>query len=452
MKHFIINILDLKDEDYELIDEVSTHNDIDFIITLKVKDHICPNCGCFTSRVKDYSVRKLTHKVFHKHNSTIYYNRRRYSCLHCLSSFVETNPFGNSKYKVTPYTTVSILESLKHYTATYTQVAKNHGVSVSTVITIFDRHVQISRKPLPEILCVDEVYFDRHANYKYILVLLNFHNNLITDIVESRHSNILRNYFFHIDSYERNNVKFIIIDMYRNYYDLFSIYFPMATIVIDNFHVMKLLNDSLNAVRKRIMRQYSDGKDSIEYRLLKHQYRLLLKNQDKINDSRWFYFKTLHSTVTERKILEAILSIHPSIELAYKIKCAYQNLNSISENEYNSTYVSREFEDIIHHMVISEIPEMSKCATTLKNWRKPILDSFVWVNGRRLSNGPIEGKNNYIKKILSNANGMVNFERARNRIIYSQNKYETFSGTVHEKTIKKIGKPRGVYKKKKEDE
>jgi len=74
------------------------------------------------------------------------------------------------------------------------------------------------------------------------------------------------------------------------------------------------------------------------------------------------------------------------------------------------------------------------------------------VNGRRLSNGPIEGKNNYIKKILSNANGMVNFERARNRIIYSQNKYETFSGTVHEKTIKKIGKPRGVYKKKKEDE
>lgn len=31
-----------------------------------------------------------------------------------------------------------------------------------------------------------------------------------------------------------------------------------------------------------------------------------------------------------------------------------------------------------------------------------------------------------IKKILSNENGMQNFERARNRILYSQNRYESY--------------------------
>lgn len=43
----------------------------------------------------------------------------------------------------------------------------------------------------------------------------------------------------------------------------------------------------------------------------------------------------------------------------------------------------------------------------------------------------IEGKNNYIKKILSNANGIVNFERARIKLIYSQNQRESY--TLHQK-------------------
>ena len=61
--------------------------------------------------------------------------------------------------------------------------------------------------------------------------------------------------------------------------------------------------------------------------------------------------------------------------------------------------------------------------------------------------GPCEGKNNYVKKILSNANGMSNFQRARNRILYSQNKYETYTMNEHTDRIKRIGNPRGAYKK-----
>ena len=79
--------------------------------------------------------------------------------------------------------------------------------------------------------------------------------------------------------------------------------------------------------------------------------------------------------------------------------------------------------------------------------KKEILNSFTWINDRRVSNGPCEGKNNYVKKILSNANGMSNFQRARNRILYSQNKYETYTMNEHTDRIKRIGNPRGSYKK-----
>lgn len=42
---------------------------------------------------------------------------------------------------------------------------------------------------------------------------------------------------------------------------------------------------------------------------------------------------------------------------------------------------------------------------------------------------------------------MANFQRARNRILYSQNKYETYSMNEHKDKIKRKGNPRGAYKK-----
>ena len=91
---------------------------------------------------------------------------------------------------------------------------------------------------------------------------------------------------------------------------------------------------------------------------------------------------------------------------------------------------------------------MIELAETFKTWKEEILNSFTWIGERRISNGPIEGKNNYIHKIKSNANGLINFERARNKIMYSQNKYETYSTNEHNKKIKETKPSRGKYKEK----
>ena len=42
---------------------------------------------------------------------------------------------------------------------------------------------------------------------------------------------------------------------------------------------------------------------------------------------------------------------------------------------------------------------------------------------------------------------MTNFQRIRNRILYSQNKYETYSMNEHKDKIKLKGNSRGIYKK-----
>lgn len=115
----------------------------------------------------------------------------------------------------------------------------------------------------------------------------------------------------------------------------------------------------------------------------------------------------------------------------------------------NNTDKRKELNNVIRKFRYTQVEECIHIAETLSHWKEEILNSFIWINGRRISNGPCEGKNNYVKKILFNANGMTNFPRARNRILYSQNKYETYTMNEHTNRIKRYGKPRGNYKKNK---
>lgn len=119
----------------------------------------------------------------------------------------------------------------------------------------------------------------------------------------------------------------------------------------------------------------------------------------------------------------------------------------VSKEEVNKSDKRKELDDVIKRFRHTQVEESISVAETLGNWKEEILNSFTWINDRRVSNGPCEGKNNYVKKILSNANGMSNFQRARNRILYSQNKYETYTMNEHTDRIKRIGNPRGSYKK-----
>jgi len=189
---------------------------------------------------------------------------------------------------------------------------------------------------------------------------------------------------------------------------------------------------------------------SLEYRLLKNRNKLLLKDHNKIDYKKYKYDRTLKYTTTENHVLEKILSINTDLKIAYVLKCQFHDFINLTREEYDAQtpeYWGKRFDDIISAMKDSNVKEMIDCAKSFRGWRNYILSSFVWINDRRLSNGPIEGKNNYVKKILSNANGFSNFPRARNKIMYSQNQYEMFSLSPLDKNeiIRNFPK-RGPYK------
>lgn len=170
------------------------------------------------------------------------------------------------------------------------------------------------------------------------------------------------------------------------------------------------------------MRKYSHDKTSLKYRILKNKYKLLLKNAEDLDDETYRKDNILGFTTTQSGIAHQMILLDDEINKAYKLKELYRAFDSFTKEEINDYDMEKELDSIINQFENSTIEEMMEVAETLKNWKQEILNSFVWIKGRRISNGPIY----YIKKILYNGNGMQNFGRARNRILYSQNRYESY--------------------------
>lgn len=432
-----INIISkLIDVDIDIIDSINLINEDNryiFVINLKRIIKKCPYCHSENIIIKGNIIRDIVGSQYNNKPSTLSVHLKRLKCKKCNSTFNDDNPIAYLSTSFSRQAVIHILDDLKPYNSTYSSVAKKYGVSVLSIINLFDTFVQIERKPLPRVLLMDEFYFSRHSKYKYACMLMNFEKGYIVDIIESRQHRYLSNYFFNISKEEKESVEFICIDMYQPYRSIKNTYFKHATLLVDHFHVIKFINDQLNHTRKRIMRKYQTNKKSIEYKLLKKEYKLLLIKKDDVDDKTFKKNYILNYTCTRLRVLEEILKIDRELRLAYTLKELYLDFDSITKEDINNHNLEKELNELIDYFLCSKVHESVKVGKTLSNWKKEIINSFIWINDRRISNGMIEGKNNYIKKILSNANGMVNFERSRNKMIYSQNQKESYTLTPKDK-------------------
>lgn len=423
----IIRTLNIKENNLQSIEYAFRNNHSYYFITLVSRGVFCPKCGRYITKVHAYDQIKLTHSIFISTHTTIIYKRRRYICSHCKITKSEHNPFQSSHPKLTSETVKNVLLLLKDYNQTFSMVSRKTNISVTMVQTIFDEHVQIDRKPLPEAICMDEFYFSRNAKNKYACLLINFKNGMVIDVIQSRKKGSLRSYFRSIPLSEREKVKYISIDLYDNYRDIAKTYLPNAIICADRFHVMKIITNSLNRIRCDVMNEYSENKKSDEYYLLKHKNDLLFKDSLKIVNDKADKNRHFKMRYTENQLLEMMLNIDPKLKKAYELKEYYC---IFCETDIDTEFRMEFLETIINEYKLSDIKEMVSIASTLENWKDEIVNSFCKYDNRRLSNGPIEGRNRAVKIILKLANGYTNFKRFRNRTIYVLNKYETYNENI----------------------
>ena len=192
----------------------------DFTIELYLKKDeriTCDRCdsktikiiGSKTSAIKSSS-EQIKNIIFNVH-------RRKYRCNCCNHIFYEPNPLRTDGHHITLQKEIMILNSLRSLNKTYSAVADEFNVSVSYVINLFDSKVDLKRLTLPEVICIDEVYLKKLVKNGYCFVIYSPQWRKIVDFLDSRRELDLINYFAHIPLEEKNNVKFVTMDLYEHY-------------------------------------------------------------------------------------------------------------------------------------------------------------------------------------------------------------------------------------------
>lgn len=426
---FITNILNVDDKDIESLDCIDDSNG-NLTLTIKLlkkENDVCPACDK-PGRIHGYNMKKLNHSIFANRKCIIIFKQRRYKCVDCDLTFSESNPFAKRNEKITHETKINVLKDLKRTNVTYNQVAGRYNITATEVQRIFDKHVNIEPHALPEALSIDEHYFP-NSDYDglYMFIMMDFRTGELIDIYPDRKKSYLiskfsaiknRTYNDKTHTSELSRVKYISMDLNDYYRQVCKLYFPNAIICADEFHVIRNLNDFFDNVRKRCRRNCDS--DLYIYLLTKFEGVLSV---DADLDNIGKYNRKLGRYINYRGIREMIFEAFPDIRIAYELKEDYILFNRTAA--LNNAEI--ELEKLIEAFKNCSIKEYKAFSSLLINWKKEIVNSFIVIDGKRINNSFIESRNRQIGSLIYNANGLSNFKRTRNRIMYCINKNDTYS-------------------------
>ncbi len=260
-----------------------------------------------------------------------------------------------------------------------------------------------------------------------IVIMMDFRTGELIDIYPDRKKSYLiskfsaiknRTYNDKTHTSELSRVKYISMDLNDYYRQVCKLYFPNAIICADEFHVIKNLNDFFDNVRKRCRRNC----DSDLYIYLLTKFECVL-SVDADLDNIGKYNRKLGRYINYRNIRELIFEAFPDIRIAYELKEDYILFNRTAT--LNNAEI--ELEKLIEAFKNCNIKEYKAFSSLLINWKKEIVNPFIVIEGKRINNSFIESRNRQIGSLIYNANGLSNFKRTRNRIMYCINKNDTYS-------------------------
>ncbi len=341
-------------------------------------------------------------------------------CPRCRARFPEHNNFVEKYHKISHYTKQAILHAYRKKFS-FQDIDVKLNVSSSTVIRQANRHINQQRRPLPEILAVDEFKNLKQGKGKYACLLVDPVAKQVIDVLPDRRLRTLEAYFAKIPLKERQRVKVVSTDLYESYRRLTKRVFPNARVVADKFHFVRQLYWGLNHVRVRVMKQVEKGSEA--YYILKKHWKTLNKYTYNLS-YRHYYDYRLRYHITPREIVERARDIHPDIKQAIDLKDEfYEALQGLYQHEARAF-----FETFIHKLRNSGLPEYRHVARTFTNWKEEIILAFPLIDAstgeilkRPPTNAGIEGMNNKIKTIKRISFGYRNFENFRRRIMTAFN-------------------------------
>ena len=370
----------------------------------------CPKCGCinrsFNDIIKwDFKKNcKIKLTKVSNYNTLLLLDKQRFFCKHCNHTFTASTDIVDFHKQISNDTRKSVILDLMTKDSEKNISFKN-GISTNSTNRILhdiskDKLIKNNGK-LPTSFGIDEFKATKDTISKMAFIIVDQNKKNIFDINNSRLSNDIYKYFSRYQRSERNNVKFITLDLYKPYYKLMHKLFPKAILIPDKFHIIIQIRNALDKTRISLC-----NKSNHNYNKLKKYWKLILKNEDELDRVNKKYSKCFNKEVSQYDIVQYLINTDTTLNYIYNL---YQGIiKSIAKRD------KEKFLNIIHNVDNNRINKYAKKAIkTFLNFESYIVNTFDY----ELSNGIVEGTNNIIKQLKHNACGYRKFAHLKARIM-----------------------------------
>lgn len=409
----ILNIKDVNVHFYENFLEISEYKGVNTKIFhgyLTYNPSHCDRCGHINNGHEDIIAWgwkkncKIKVTKVCGYNALLLLDKRRFKCNHCGKTFIARTNVVEFHKQISNDTKLNITLDLIHK-GTEKDIARNNNVSTNTVNRILHNICEdklVKRQGhLPKILGIDEFKGPKDTISKMAFIIVDEENKNIFDLLNSRKTKDIKNYFKRYSKRQRDKVKFITMDLYKPYYKLMKTLFRNAIIVPDRFHIVLQIRNALDSTRIRLC-----TKSNPNHTKLKKYWKLILKKEADLDDKKKRYSKCFQKEMTQKEIVTYLINID---EALYKTYNLYQGiLKSLDNKDFN------QFKKIIHKAKTKDLIKKTKQAIkTFINMEEYIKNAFIY----EYSNGITEGMNNLIKQVIHSACGYRKFDHLKIRIL-----------------------------------
>ena len=229
-------------------------------------------------------------------------------------------------------------------------------------------------------LAIDEISVAR--GHKYLTVVLDLKSGQVVFVGDGKGAEALKPFWDRLRK-SKAQISAISTDMSPAYVASVLENWPSASLVFDHFHVVKLMNEQLSDLRRKL---YHEVVSCQEKKVLKGSRWLLLKAPENLDEQR-----------NERQRLQEALALNEPLSKAYYLK---EDLRQIWSQPDKSS-AALVLDGWINTALSSGIGPLIKMGRTLAKYRFGILN---WYD-HPISSGPLEGTNNKIKTLKRQAYG-----------------------------------------------
>ena len=376
-------------------EETATYSEERLEIRLKRKKHRCPKC-----KSKDVTLTVLYERdvrglpMGRIREVHFIYTLHQVYCHRCHERSIEQVPFiSHPKARLSNEFERTILELREQISIR--ALANYFHLRWHTVKEIEKRYLQNRFATIDtskvQAVGVDEIHIGHgQAKQAYLTIVRDLESGAVIHVGDGKGVSALEGALSKLNA---SKLQVVAMDMANAYSSWFAEHFPQAQIVFDHFHVIKLMNDRLDNVRRRVTAKL----DSMERKHLKGLRFVFLKNKEDIPED-------------NQNILHNLRGKFQELGDAYMFKEALRTIYRIAQNAYHATILlhrwCKEAEETL-------VPELKTMAKTIRDRMEGITSYWTF---EHLSNASMEGFNNKIRWLNRMAYGFRDIEYLKLKI------------------------------------